>query len=91
MCLESVSFINTQISSCAWQSIKGMRGFPFALAIMIYREDPFPEEIKVVFATRHLAHIDGGNERTWKINSFLLCCPNSLICFFLLLLLLFQD
>lgn len=57
-----------------------MCGFPFALAIMIYREDP-PPEIKVVLATRHLAHIEGGNETTWKITSFLLCCLDGLIWF----------
>jgi len=60
---ERVIFVNTQTSSCAWQSIKGMYGFPFTLAIMIYGEDPLPQEIKVVFATRHLAHTEGGNGR----------------------------
>lgn len=90
MCSERVPFINIQTSSCAWQSIKGMCYFPFTPAIMIYGEDPLPQEIKAVFATRHLAHI-GGNGTTWKITSFLMCCLDAFIsgfCFFFFFLLL---
>lgn len=48
-----------------------MWAFPFTLAIMIYGEDSVFQEIKVVFASKHLAYIQGGQRESLENRYFL--------------------
>lgn len=83
MSLEQATFICAQTSSCAWQSIKGKCCFPFVLASMIYREGCLSPEIKVMFATRHLAHREEGNGRARKITIFFMHCLDAFLSWFI--------
>lgn len=90
MSLEQATFICAQTSSCAWQSIKGKCCFPFVLASMIYREGCLSPEIKVMFATRHLAHREKAMGELGK-SPFFSCTAQMLSFLGLLIYIFLQD